>query len=513
MSLLFMATIQLSATTYYIDFSSGNDALLGTTITAPWKTINKINISNFQPGDSILFKKGESWKEYLNFPSSGNAFNSIVVGSYGKGAFPIITGVNVYEGWDNPITWTLVGNTIWSREQSDNPQRMWINGEEVLRNVAIDSLDGIRYGWAWENSKLYVYSDGNPANTFNLMEVNVFLDVVKIENKNSIVFQDIEIQGGYGFAIAIRGCSNIVVENCSIGSFSRQGIQIRDNLGVSSIYVTIDNCELDSKFNFSYGANKGIDDGIQITTGANNCIVKNSIIKDFGHAGIYLKALNASDNGVYDNKILGNYITGENVTYQRGICTDGYENKCRDNEFFYNIIKNTTVRNQINGNNNWIHHNIIDGLKNSPAKSYATAQGFDLQCYGTNQVCHDNKIDNNLIMNCDEPGIYFRGNGYEKNNNYIRNNMIINCGKNSIAGYDKIGITIEDHNSILTNYFYNNCIYNGDETANVVSLRGVKINVSDFNSQVSIYDIASNNIQKNPLIETSDSVNFFLTKN
>lgn len=212
-----------------------------------------------------------------------NLCQRIAFGAANCRAFPIITGVNIYEGWDNPITWTLVGNNIWSREQSDNPQRMWINGEEVLRNV------------------------------------------------------------------------------------------------------TIDNCELDSKFNFSYGANKGIDDGIQITTGANNCIVKNSIIKDFGHAGIYLKALNTSDNGVYDNKIFGNYITGENVTYQRGINTDGYENKCRDNEFFYNIIRNTTVRNQINGNNNWIHHNIIYGMKNSPAKSYATAQGFDLQCYGINQ--------------------------------------------------------------------------------------------------------------------------------
>ena len=511
--LFLFTTLQLSATTYYVDSSWGNDSSIGTSISHPWQSISKINNYSFQAGDSILFKKGATWKERLVFPSSGNAFIPIVIGSYGEGNLPIITGVNNYNGWEYTNTWTLVENNIWSREQTDNPQRMWIDSIEVLRNELIDSLDGTRYMWAWENSKLFVYSDGNPATTFNLMEVNVFLDVVRIDSKYSIIFQDIEIQGGYGFALAILGCSNIVIENCSIGSYSRQGIQICDYNGISSTFVEIDNCVLDSKFNFSYGKNKGIDDGIQMTRGANNCIVKNSIIKDFGHAGIYLKALNSSDNGVYDNKIFGNYITGENVTYQRGIGTDGYEDKCRDNEFFYNVIKNTTVRNQINGNNNWIHHNIIDGIKNSLVKSYATAQGFDLQCYGTDLVCHDNRIDNNLIMNCDEAGIYFRGNGNAKNNNFVRNNIILNCGINSKAGYDKIGIVIENSNSIETNYFYNNSVFNGDESLPVVFLRGNYITIAQFNGQTVTTDVALNNIQKGPLFETFDSSLYLLAEN
>ena len=404
-SFYLLAALQLYAATYYIDASLGNDSSSGKSITSPWKTINKVNSSNFQPGDSILFKRGGIWKEYLDFPSSGNASNLIIIGSYGNGELPIITGINVYEGWNNSSNWTSAGNNIWYRDQSYNPQRLWIDGKEVLRNEQIDSLDGIRYMWAWENSKIYVYSTENPAVNFNLMETNVLYETVIISNQNYIKLQDIEIQGGYVFALAIRGCSHVTVKDCSIGSFSRQGIQIRDNGGISSTYVTIDNCVLDSKFNFSYGKDKGIDDGIQIVTGANDCIVKNCVIRDFGHSAIYLKALSATDNGVFNNKIFGNLITGENVTYQRGLNTDGYENKCRDNEIFYNVIKNTNVVNQINGNNNWIHHNIIDGIKNSIVKSSAVGQGFSLQGYGTDLVCHDNKIDNNLIMNCDEPGI------------------------------------------------------------------------------------------------------------
>ena len=506
-------TLPLSATTYYVDSNWGNDSSSGTSTYTSWRTIAKINTSSFQYGDSILFKRGAIWKERLNFPSSGNAFIPIVIGSYGEGNLPIITGVNVYEGWDIASNWTLDRNNIWSRDQSYNPQRMWINGKEVLRNEIIDSLDGKRYKWAWENSKIYIYSETNPSVAFNLIEVNVFFDATKIENQHFITIQDIEIQGGYGYGLAIRGCSNIIVKNCHIGTYSRQGIQIRNIGGVSSTYVTIDNCVLDSKFSFSYGKNKGIDDGIQVTTGANDCIIKNCIIKDFGHAGIYLKAVKSTDNGVYNNKIFGNLITGENVTYQRGIGTDGYENKCRDNEFYNNIIRNTTVRSQINGNNNWVHHNIVDGVKNSIVKSRGVGQAFDLQGYGVDLVCHDNKIDNNLIMNCDEAGISFSDNGGPKVNNYVRNNIIINCGRNSKEGNDNVGIVIDNDNSIQTNYFYNNCIYNGDETATVISLRGEKINISEFNSQVSLYDIALNNIENDPLIETSDSLIFYLNTN
>ena len=382
-----------------------------------------------------------------------------------------------------------------------------------MRNEQIDSLDGTRYRWAWENSKIYIYSTDNPAVSFNSIETNVFNETLIIKNKNYLTIQDIELQGGYVFSLAILGCSNINVKNCRIGSYSRQGIQIRDNNNISSTYVTIDNCVLDSKFNFSYGKDKGIDDGIQITTGANDCIIKNNVIRDFGHSAIYLKAISATDNGVFNNKIFSNFITGENVTYMRGLNTDGYENKCRENEIFYNIIKNTNVVNQINGNNNWIHHNIIDGVKNSIVKSYAVGQGISLQAYGANGVCHDNKIDNNLIINCDEQGIAFNGNGNAKYNNYIRNNIILNCGRNSKAGYNNIGISLSNSNSIKTNYFYNNCVFSGKENIPVVYQRGTYLTINQFNNQTSKLDVASNNIQKDPLLKTSDSLNFYLTEN
>ncbi len=505
---------KIFATTYYVDAANGNDSNSGTSIAAPWKTIDKINNFSFNAGDSILLKRGDVWKEVLEFSSSGNAFQPIVIGSYGDGELPILTAIDVYEGWDSPFNWTDEGNNLWTRVLSYNPQRLWINGKEVLRNEIIDSLDGTRYVWGYEKGKIYIYSPTNPALAFHSMRTNVFQNVAKFIWQKYIILQDIELQGGYSFSLTIQGSANITIKNCKIGSYAREGIIIKQWGETSSAYITVENCIIDSKFKFSYGKDKGIDDAILIVAGANNCEIKNNIIKDFGHCSVYLKSLHGTDNGVYDNKIYGNFMSGKNVTYQRGIGTDGYENKCHDNEFFNNIITEMTVRNQINGNNNWIHHNIIDGTKNTIVKPFGAGQGIELQGYGAELVCHDNKIDNNLIMNCDEPGISFNHNGNPKYNNYIRNNIIYNCGRNSKEGYDNIGIKIDNNSrTIQNNYFYNNCIFSGNENLPSVFLRGSYLTAEQFNSIDNGLDLASNNIQKDPLIEIIDSLHYYITEN
>ena len=50
------------AATYYVDATNGNDSSNGLSPETPWKTIAKVNASSFQPGDQILFKRGEDWR-------------------------------------------------------------------------------------------------------------------------------------------------------------------------------------------------------------------------------------------------------------------------------------------------------------------------------------------------------------------------------------------------------------------------------------------------------------------
>ncbi len=73
------------ATTYYVDSntSAGNDSNAGTSTSAPWRTLSKVNAALLQPGDQMLFKRGGVWHGTLTISRSGNSGNAIYFGAYG----------------------------------------------------------------------------------------------------------------------------------------------------------------------------------------------------------------------------------------------------------------------------------------------------------------------------------------------------------------------------------------------------------------------------------------------
>jgi PKD repeat protein len=91
----FLLASWAQSATYYVDCAASGDSGAGTSTTTAWRTINRVNISSFSPGDSILFKRGCTWLEQLKAPSSGAAGNPITFGAYGSGAKPIIRGIVV----------------------------------------------------------------------------------------------------------------------------------------------------------------------------------------------------------------------------------------------------------------------------------------------------------------------------------------------------------------------------------------------------------------------------------
>lgn len=78
-------------TTYYVA-NSGSDGAAGT-IGVPWQTVSKVNGFTFTSGDSILFNRGDTWREQLTVPR-GN----LTLGQYGSGALPVITGADIMTG-------------------------------------------------------------------------------------------------------------------------------------------------------------------------------------------------------------------------------------------------------------------------------------------------------------------------------------------------------------------------------------------------------------------------------
>ncbi len=99
------------------DFTTYNPATFSTsTGLAPvYKTIADVNASYPRPGDKIYFRKGQTWREQLTVPASGNAGLPITYGAFGSGAKPIIDGSNLI----TPGTlWTAASSTAIAEEQS-----------------------------------------------------------------------------------------------------------------------------------------------------------------------------------------------------------------------------------------------------------------------------------------------------------------------------------------------------------------------------------------------------------
>ncbi len=139
------------AVTYYVDATSGNDSYNGTEITGPWKTISKVNKSTFQPGDSILFKRGCTWREQLSVPSSGNSGSPITFGAYGTGDAPIISGADVLSSSE----WSFYSGNIYVIKVGSipAPTQLYVDG------VYYDMAHHPNSGW------LHATSDASNAST------------------------------------------------------------------------------------------------------------------------------------------------------------------------------------------------------------------------------------------------------------------------------------------------------------------------------------------------------------
>jgi hypothetical protein len=109
--LLFLIPFSANAANYYVS-AEGSDNADGTTTETTWLSLDKVNATwiagTFAPGDSILFKRGDTFYGSLIASESGTSGKRIVVAAYGSGAKPVISGFTSIAGW------TSEGNHLYS---------------------------------------------------------------------------------------------------------------------------------------------------------------------------------------------------------------------------------------------------------------------------------------------------------------------------------------------------------------------------------------------------------------
>lgn len=97
---LLLVSYGASAKNYYIA-ANGNNANSGLSASAPWQSISKLNASfgSIAAGDSILFRRGDTFYGVIVVGKSGTSGKPIKFGAYGSGAKPIITGFVKVSSW------------------------------------------------------------------------------------------------------------------------------------------------------------------------------------------------------------------------------------------------------------------------------------------------------------------------------------------------------------------------------------------------------------------------------
>lgn len=178
--LILIALLAVSGwgTTYYIDATNGNDGASGTSTETAWKTIAKIEASaaTLNPGDTIRFKRGEIWRDQLDWPENGTAAAYYVVGAYGSlsDGYPVISGADDIS-YDNGFEWHLSANgtgeyyctgASGADPSLSSPTYVWVDDIRYPEGT-VGSLDLYQFDYANNDglafNTIYVRTGGNPA--------------------------------------------------------------------------------------------------------------------------------------------------------------------------------------------------------------------------------------------------------------------------------------------------------------------------------------------------------------
>ncbi len=211
--------VSTQAQTYYVS-NTGSDSNIGSTASAPIKTIAKVNAIALKPGDQVLFNRGDRW-DFLYGASindkSGSSSGNITYGAYGSGAKPIFTRsmhANELSDWNNQ------GGNIWSTAFTinDDVGLIIFNDESGWGKKQASLADLKIQGDFYYNpttDKTYLYSTSNPASHYNNIELSKKGNIFDINNGQYIVIKDLDLRYSAKDAVFVLDSHHIYMMNLS----------------------------------------------------------------------------------------------------------------------------------------------------------------------------------------------------------------------------------------------------------------------------------------------------------
>jgi len=185
-SLLWVGSMAL-ATTYYVS-PQGNDANAGTSQADAWRSIARVQQASgsLQAGDQVLFQRGGTFPGHLTLNVSGSPAQPIVIGAFGSGPQPVISGATNVTGWSvhqgniwranvaQPVKYVHVNGTLMTLARYPNTGWLRVNTASTtqLNSASLTQANGYWNGaelvlrstnWCYENAVVNNFNNGTLA--------------------------------------------------------------------------------------------------------------------------------------------------------------------------------------------------------------------------------------------------------------------------------------------------------------------------------------------------------------
>jgi len=396
-----------SGTTYYVDAIGGNNANNGVSTETPWQTLGRVSSARFSPGDQILLKRGAVWREELTVPSSGSASDPIIIGAYGTGDYPTISGSDVV------TSWSWAGNLVYDADISWAPYHVWEDGALLIQ---VGSLSSLSHPGQWvfdsKAAKLYVWTTDGISPNAHRIEADHRYGGIDINRRSYLVITGLRLENGTADLIDVIASGNVAVVLCDFKNARGSGVkalQASPNLLVDNSRYSVDSGYRGTSFVF-------VD-----STAADGPIISNNIIGNFGgHIGI---AFNDVNNAV----VHGNTITGNGIAIAVNASTRSltgiqiYENSISDVDGAFGDGESVELTgSNVSSVTGSIYRNLIQG-------GPRTYGGIDAQ------LAVNCEIYGNIVMNMAQVGLLWT---FNSTGNRFYNNTIYNNGQSGSAGIE-----------------------------------------------------------------------------
>ena len=298
------------AATYYVDAVNGNDNNSGLYLSSAWKTVGKVNASKLNPGDQVLFRSGQIWRESLAPSSSGLSGSVILFSSYGDGAVPIISGAEYINNW------RLHTGMIYEAICPFSTDTLWEDDQYLEMKSSISSI-AIPGNWYRDpvTNSLYLWPLNNDNPNIHKIEAAKRNNCVNLDSKSHIVFDNLILEKSRGTTQGIFQANNTSSIKLTHVTVRFSGYQAYGVKFTGGVHNTVEDCVVHDTRN----------DGIYFREKSTYPVVRRTVVYNAG---------NNSDNG--DNG---------------GICFGGPTGGCHYGLIEYCHVYNIGGQDSVNSHN------------------------------------------------------------------------------------------------------------------------------------------------------------------